>query len=134
VLRLLKREELPYRRLGGTRDGVIVIMERACARNGGDIRLGMQHGCMYPLIYMQSRRCIQTAARATRRSHCVAPVMPQRLNLSCLHLIVGSGQVDVRHDRVIKLRYSRRSGIMNDAYRNKDAIRHYLPDVIFFQH
>lgn len=34
VLRLLKREELSYRRLGGTRYGVIVIMEGACARGG----------------------------------------------------------------------------------------------------
>lgn len=58
----------------------------------------------------------------------------QRLNLSCLHLIVGSGRVDVRHDRVIKLRYFRRSGIMNDAYRNEDVIRHDLPNAIFFQH
>jgi len=26
-----RERESPYRRLGGTRDGVIVIMERACA-------------------------------------------------------------------------------------------------------
>lgn len=29
-----RERELPYRCLGGTRDGVIVIMERACARGG----------------------------------------------------------------------------------------------------
>lgn len=58
------------------------VVVRPCAQ-------GMQCGCTYPLIYMQSRRCIQTAERATRRFSLWRPLC-QRLNLSCLHLIVGS--------------------------------------------
>jgi len=90
----------------------------------------MQRDCMYPLIYMQSRRCIQTTESCYALLSLWHPLC-QRLNLSCLHLIVGSGRVDVRHDRVIKLRYFRRSSIMNDAYRNEDVIRHDLTNAFF---
>jgi len=106
----------------------------------------MQCGCMYPLIYMQSRRCIQrrrgegeraregwrARKRTTLRAVLIVSVMSKAKPILFEQLMVGSGRFDVKHDRVIKLPCSR-GVIMSDAYRYEDVIcRGHLPDVIFF--
>lgn len=130
MLCLLKREELPYRRLGGTRDGVIVIMERACARGGETYAKACNVAAC-----IRSFTCNHEGASRRRRelraALIVAPVMSKAKPI--LFALDSRQRFDVRHDRVIKLRYSRRAGIMSDGYRSEDAIRHHLPRVTFFQ-